>query len=265
VTELRAHNDHHGVVEVYQFFIHSTHRFDRAVYNALISHFAKTGDQEKVKKLQDLMQKKQIAPDLFTYNALLKVSMKERDLQGFENVLQKMTADNIEPNIVTYNQKLTLLTAKGMWDEFEHTRAQMEENGIQSDRETYHIIMKRYARRGLWGDVNKLLSRMKVKGIDPNVRTYNSLFKYAMNLLQWSMCDSIWKEIKKIGPSDVSFNLRLRQVAESAGDDSTQTEELMKEMEAQGLPANSQVYSTLIRIAHTKGKRPKKFVPESNF
>ena len=254
VAELHAHKDHQGVVEILQFVTRATKPFDRVVYNALIAHFAEVGDQETVRKLQVVMSEKEIAPDLFTYTALMKTSVKDRDLKAFEKVVQTMKASDIKPNIVTYNQQLTLLAALGKRDEFERLRAQMENEGIKSNRETYHIIVKQHARRGTWDEVDKLIRQMQTAGIDPNVRTYNLLFKYAVTRRQWVKCDEFWGKIKEIGPSEVSFNLRLRQAAESSGDKSTQTAEVTQAMEASGFVVNAQVYSTLIRIAHDKGK-----------
>lgn len=130
----------------------------------------------------------------------------------------------------------------------------MAEKGIKSNRETYHVIMKQYARRGMWAEVSKLIKQMKVDGIDPNVRTYNILYKYAVILHQWAKCEELWKRIKEIGPSNVSYTLRLRQVAENPDDKGAQGEEVMKEMESHGFTTSAQVYSTLIKVAHDKGK-----------
>lgn len=261
VASLHAHKDHHGVNQVLHFVTnpnqhHTTHTnkpFDRVVYNALIAHFAGERDRVTVHKLLALMREQKVEPDIYTYNSLLKIPVKERNLEGFERVMQQLQANHIEPNIVTHNQHLSLLLALGKRDELERKLVQMKETGVSGNLETFHIIMKHYARRGRWKDVSNLITKMKAGGIEPNVRTYNILFKYAVIQHQWTKCGEIWEKIRETGPSNISYALRLRQIAELSGGNSPQTAEVLKEMETRGFVTSTQVYSTLIKIAHDEG------------
>lgn len=227
------------------------------VYSMLLKAYVEQNKEKDATNLIEKAERLGLSHRTYMYNQLLYLYKKNGLMTGVAEVLQLMDQRNVQPDVHTYNIILDVRARKGDADGMAKVWAQIKEDeNVEPDAATYAILAKGYIQAGLTEKAAEVVKKVEESPFRRKRVVHLLLLKLYGQIGDEEELERIWGLVNrgaKVGTADYVAMIRgLGKVGNSA-----RAEDVFEEMEERMGKLTVHHYNALFSVYANLGRTQK--------